>query len=179
MSSLVTRTVSVHTTSENRRVFAPLNTLGDARTVAYLTEEKTPSTAKSGGKYEKRSSGSVKGKMTQVQTRPNQVSFVFDFPESFVDKNNKFNPEALNFQACFFTYNYLLFFQVKRKLELDKQLLDDPTFKPPQTNERGRVSKRKYSTANSQNTIAPKPAKITRRRISQKSDNGDGKFAVL
>eukprot|EP00794_Sanderia_malayensis_P011994 gene11994-13232_t len=135
MSALVTKTVSVHTTSESRRVFAPLNSLGDARSVLHTGEEKTPSTAENGGKYEKRGTSSAKGKMTQVQARP---------------------------------------YQVKRKLELDKQLIDDPPFKAPRTSEKGRVGKRKYTTANSQNIATQKPAKVPRRRASQKSVSADG-----
>ena len=71
-AGLVTSTVSVHTTTETRRVFAPLNSFGDTRSGSCHPEEKTPSSTKDNSRYGQQSSG-TKGKLTQVQTRP-QVS---------------------------------------------------------------------------------------------------------
>lgn len=71
-AGLVTSTVSVHTTTETRRVFAPLNSFGDTRSGSCHPEEKTPSSTKDNSRYGQKSLG-TKGKLTQVQTRPQQV----------------------------------------------------------------------------------------------------------
>lgn len=66
----MTNTVAVHTSTENRRIFAPLNSLKDHRSVYQVLAEKTPSSSVSSGVYLQRNPGVYQGKVTQIQTKP-------------------------------------------------------------------------------------------------------------
>ena len=64
--------LSAHMTAEHRKVFAPLNTLKDHRSVYQVLEEKTPSSAAS-SLYTQRTTGTF-GKPTSFQQSKPQVS---------------------------------------------------------------------------------------------------------
>ena len=72
----MTNTVAVHTSTENRRIFAPLNTIKDHRSVYQVLAEKTPSSSVSSSVYLQRNPGTYQGKITQIQTKP-QVRVCF------------------------------------------------------------------------------------------------------
>ena len=72
---------TVYNMSEDRRVFAPLNTLNDHRSVYQVLEEKTPSSTENSTLYIQRNGGSYQTKSSYAsQSRPQvgvSITFIF------------------------------------------------------------------------------------------------------